>query len=77
MLQSKVQVLVQTHSKMCRSDMDWSEPISTLPARVVKLTESLNQQRYLDAQVLATEIAISMSEVTLWIARENLNVKRK
>ena len=49
---------------------DWSEPLSTLPARVVKLTEALNQKKYFDAQVLATEIAIEMSQVTLWIGRE-------
>ena len=49
---------------------DWSEPLSTLPARVVKLTEALNQHKYLDAQVLATDISINMSEVTLWIGRE-------
>ena len=49
---------------------DWSEPLSTLPARVVKLTEALNQKKYLDAQVLATDISLNMSEVTLWIGRE-------
>ena len=49
---------------------DWSEPLSTLPAMVVKLTEALNQHKYLEAQVLATDIAINMSEVTLWIGRE-------
>ena len=49
---------------------DWSEPLSTLPARVVKLTEALNQKKYLDAQVLATDIALDMSQVTLWIGRE-------
>ena len=49
---------------------DCSAPLSTLPARVVKLTEALNQKKYLDAQVLATDISINMSEVTLWIGRE-------
>ena len=49
---------------------DWSEPLSTLPARVVQLTEALNQHKYYEAQVLATDIALDMSQVTLWIGRE-------
>lgn len=51
---------------------DWSEPLSTLPARVVQLTEALNQHKYYVAMKLASRIGIDMIEVMMWIAQETL-----